>query len=165
MKKSSEAGYGFPVGADPCVSPVVDASLVEVFLPHGVPTPDIRSICELRVWGGHTGLWDSPEEGPSLQKTQTLIHRGFSTTPEKGAFLSKGGIRARRRDAPCLTLPPQSGRTFDTSFDRLSAAQDENSGRSSGLTTAVTTIKGEKSPPRVRNSPHFPSPWIRRISV
>ena len=40
---------GFPVGADLRVRPVVDADLVEVFLPFGDPALDIRSICELRV--------------------------------------------------------------------------------------------------------------------
>ncbi len=33
LKKSPEAGNGFPVGADLRVRPVVDADLVEVFLP------------------------------------------------------------------------------------------------------------------------------------
>ncbi len=103
LEKSPEARKGFPVGADLRVRPVAGAALLEGFLPVGVPAPGIRSICELRLPGGHAGLWDSPEEGLSLQRTQTLFHRGFLTPPcqgllkkpEKGnLFMCRGRIYA-----------------------------------------------------------------------
>ncbi len=73
LKNSPDARNGFPVGADLRVRPVAGADFLEVFLPVGVPAPGIRSICELRVSGGHAG--------PPLQKTQTLFHQDFFNSP------------------------------------------------------------------------------------
>ena len=61
------------VGAYLRVRPFVGADFLEGFLPVGVPVPDIRSICEPRVSGGHAG--------PPLREKHSPLRRAFSTAP------------------------------------------------------------------------------------
>ena len=110
--------------------------------PVGVPAPDIRSICELRVWGGHAG--------PPLQKAQTLIHQGFFNRPLKGGVITdwRGGFVGTGRD---LSLQMRF------SFVRHSSGGQSRSGRSIRRNTpprGCPALRGYPSSGQVATCPY-----------